>query len=83
MRCWRYCRRRFGAAGPRAGVDAGGWFAEEQMNGQCKPAQGVGEEIAMLNVEEIRRQFPALHEEFGGRPAVFFDNPAARRCMRA
>ena len=45
------------------------------MNGQCKPAQGVGEEIAMLNVEEIRRQFPALHEEFGGRPAVFFDNP--------
>ena len=29
----------------------------------------------MFNVEEIRRQFPALHEEFGGRPAIFFDNP--------
>lgn len=29
----------------------------------------------MLNPREIRRQFPALQEEFNGRPAVFFDNP--------
>ena len=29
----------------------------------------------MLNVESIRAQFPALHESYNGRPAVFFDNP--------
>ena len=29
----------------------------------------------MLNVAEIRKQFPALHEEFNGRTAIFFDNP--------
>jgi cysteine desulfurase family protein (TIGR01976 family) len=29
----------------------------------------------MLNAREIRRQFPALQEEFNGRPAIFFDNP--------
>jgi cysteine desulfurase family protein (TIGR01976 family) len=29
----------------------------------------------MLNTREIRRQFPALQEEFNGRPAIFFDNP--------
>ena len=29
----------------------------------------------MFNVEEIRRQFPALQEEFSGRAAIFFDNP--------
>ena len=29
----------------------------------------------MFNVSEIRRQFPALHEEYDGRKAVFFDNP--------
>jgi cysteine desulfurase family protein (TIGR01976 family) len=29
----------------------------------------------MLNPREIRRQFPALQEEFNGRPAIFFDNP--------
>ena len=29
----------------------------------------------MFRVEKIRRQFPALREEFNGRPAIFFDNP--------
>ncbi len=29
----------------------------------------------MFDVEEVRRQFPALREQFDGRPAVFFDNP--------
>ncbi len=29
----------------------------------------------MLNPRELRRQFPALQEEFHGRPAIFFDNP--------
>ncbi len=29
----------------------------------------------MFNVAEIRRQFPALNEEYDGRKAVFFDNP--------
>ncbi|MYC97622.1 MAG: aminotransferase class V-fold PLP-dependent enzyme, partial [Caldilineaceae bacterium SB0661_bin_32] len=29
----------------------------------------------MFRVEEIRMQFPALREEFNGRPAIFFDNP--------
>lgn len=29
----------------------------------------------MLNPREIRRQFPALQEEYNGRPATFFDNP--------
>ncbi len=29
----------------------------------------------MFDVEEVRRQFPALSEQFDGRPAVFFDNP--------
>lgn len=29
----------------------------------------------MLDVSAIRRQFPALQEEFNGRKAVFFDNP--------
>lgn len=29
----------------------------------------------MLDPREIRRQFPALQEEFNGRPAIFFDNP--------
>lgn len=29
----------------------------------------------MLDVSAIRRQFPALQEEFNGRKGVFFDNP--------
>jgi cysteine desulfurase family protein (TIGR01976 family) len=29
----------------------------------------------MLDTINIRRQFPALHEFFNGRPAIFFDNP--------
>lgn len=29
----------------------------------------------MLNVTEIRRQFPALNEAYNGRRAIFFDNP--------
>lgn len=29
----------------------------------------------MLDVTTIRRQFPALQESYGGRPAIFFDNP--------
>ncbi len=29
----------------------------------------------MFNVTEIRRQFPALNEEYDGRKAIFFDNP--------
>ena len=29
----------------------------------------------MLDVNNVRRQFPALQELYGGRPAVFFDNP--------
>ncbi len=29
----------------------------------------------MLDIQAIRRQFPALQELFNGRPAIFFDNP--------
>ena len=29
----------------------------------------------MLNVTEIRQQFPALNEAYNGRKAIFFDNP--------
>ncbi|HRW06975.1 MAG TPA: cysteine desulfurase-like protein [Caldilineaceae bacterium] len=29
----------------------------------------------MLDIQSIRRQFPALQELFEGRPAIFFDNP--------
>lgn len=29
----------------------------------------------MLDVNNIRRQFPALQETYNGRPAIFFDNP--------
>lgn len=29
----------------------------------------------MLDVEEIRWQFPALQETYNGHPAIFFDNP--------
>ncbi len=29
----------------------------------------------MLDIRAIRRQFPALQEEYNGKPAVFFDNP--------
>ena len=29
----------------------------------------------MLDATNIRRQFPALHETFNGRPAIYFDNP--------
>ena len=29
----------------------------------------------MLDVTNIRRQFPALQEAYNGRPAIFFDNP--------
>ncbi len=29
-----------------------------------------------LDVQAVRRQFPALHEHFNGRPATFFDNPS-------
>lgn len=29
----------------------------------------------MLDVQAVRRQFPALQELFGGRPGIFFDNP--------
>lgn len=32
-------------------------------------------ERAMFDVEEVRRQFPALNESYNGRRAVFFDNP--------
>lgn len=28
-----------------------------------------------LNVNEIRSEFPSLKENFGGKPAIFFDNP--------
>ena len=29
----------------------------------------------MLDVQSIRKQFPALREQFDGKPLVFFDNP--------
>lgn len=29
----------------------------------------------MLDVQTVRRQFPALQENFNGRPGIFFDNP--------
>ena len=29
----------------------------------------------MIDAGEVRKQFPALHEEYNGRQAVFFDNP--------
>ena len=29
----------------------------------------------MLDVQAVRRQFPALQESYNGRPGVFFDNP--------
>jgi cysteine desulfurase family protein (TIGR01976 family) len=29
----------------------------------------------MLDVTNVRRQFPALNESYDGRPAIFFDNP--------
>ncbi|MCB0063265.1 MAG: cysteine desulfurase-like protein [Caldilineaceae bacterium] len=29
----------------------------------------------MLDIQAVRRQFPALQELFGGRPGIFFDNP--------
>jgi len=29
----------------------------------------------MLDIQAVRRQFPALKELFEGRPAIFFDNP--------
>ncbi len=29
----------------------------------------------MLDVQAIRRQFPALDQEFNGKPAIFLDNP--------
>ncbi|MEZ4673623.1 MAG: cysteine desulfurase-like protein [Caldilineaceae bacterium] len=29
----------------------------------------------MLDIQTVRRQFPALQELFGGRPGIFFDNP--------
>lgn len=28
-----------------------------------------------LDIHAVRRQFPALREQFNGRPAIFFDNP--------
>lgn len=28
-----------------------------------------------LNVKEIRKEFPSLNEKFGGKKAIFFDNP--------
>jgi cysteine desulfurase family protein (TIGR01976 family) len=36
----------------------------------------------MLDVSAIRQQFPALQEEYDGRPAVFFDNPAGTQVHR-
>lgn len=29
----------------------------------------------MLDVQAIRSQFPALQQQYGGKPAIFFDNP--------
>ena len=29
----------------------------------------------MLDVQAVRRQFPALQESYNGRPGIFFDNP--------
>ncbi len=31
--------------------------------------------MTMLDVQAIRRQFPALQENYNGKPAIFFDNP--------
>ena len=36
----------------------------------------------MLDVESIRAQFPALHESYNGRPAIFFDNPGGTQVSR-
>jgi cysteine desulfurase family protein (TIGR01976 family) len=36
---------------------------------------GVSPEVKQLDVEWVRRQFPALRQEVNGKPAVFFDAP--------
>jgi len=36
----------------------------------------------MLDVDSIRAQFPALHEAYNGKPAVFFDNPGGTQVPR-
>jgi cysteine desulfurase family protein (TIGR01976 family) len=36
----------------------------------------------MLDVDSIRAQFPALHESFNDKPAVFFDNPGGTQVPR-
>lgn len=37
----------------------------------------------MLDVEKIRRSFPALNETFDGRKAIFFDNPGGTQVHRS
>lgn len=36
----------------------------------------------MLDVNAVRRQFPALNQEFDGKPAVFFDTPGGTQVPR-
>ena len=36
----------------------------------------------MLDVDSIRAQFPALHEAYNGKPAIFFDNPGGTQVSR-
>ncbi len=36
----------------------------------------------MLDVDSIRAQFPALHEAYNGKPAIFLDNPGGTQVSR-
>ncbi|MDX2436396.1 MAG: aminotransferase class V-fold PLP-dependent enzyme, partial [Acidobacteriota bacterium] len=38
--------------------------------------QAVAEATAALEIEAIRAQFPALHQEVNGKPLVYLDNAA-------
>ncbi len=36
----------------------------------------------MLDVDSVRAQFPALHEAYNGKPAIFLDNPGGTQVPR-
>ncbi|MGL4647771.1 MAG: cysteine desulfurase-like protein [Caldilineaceae bacterium] len=36
-----------------------------------------------FDVQSLRAQFPSLNEQYGGRPAIFFDNPGGTQVPRA
>ena len=69
----RFCSRTFGQLGADP-AGAGGF-----------PGKGIGEvsPLSSLQVEGIRRDFPALHQRVNGHPLIWLDNAATTQKPQA